>query len=265
MMMCLSVKAINGSIYFGGFTFSSDFPVSTGAFQGAMVTAKDGFVAKFSGEGVYEYVSFYGGDDSDEITSIDIENNKVYALGNSRSSDLTLYGVSVQNNNAGYEDNMILVMDTAMVPGFSSYFGGASNDLGRGIRAMPNNDVYVAGFTASDSIAFGSNIAQNARQGQTDGYIFKWNGVNGTFSDIANFESEEIDLFPNPARNQIILPSNVKLQGQMDIYDLAGRKVIEVNRLLSRQVEIGALANGEYLIKVANENKTYWGKFFKVN
>jgi hypothetical protein len=84
-----------GNLYVGGYTHSTDFPITPGAYQTANrdtapTTNAEGFVAKINAAGTaLVYSTYFGGGLSDFVQSIAVDaEGSVYILGSTRSLDL---------------------------------------------------------------------------------------------------------------------------------------------------------------------------------
>lgn len=77
---------------------------------------------------------------------------------------------------------------------------------------------------------------------------------------------EDLNIFPNPAINVVNIPMDVKGQAStVKIIDLNGATVIEMNRdaFEAATIDVGALTNGMYLVKVIGNDYVSTGRFVK--
>jgi hypothetical protein len=124
------------------------------------------------------------------------------------------------------------------------------------ITEMPVNiNTVVSGLTAPSGLRFNGN----------DLYIsdIDLNNISKyslpTLSTNELFAKEKIILFPNPASNFIQFSGIIKLEKYI-IYDNLGRKVIKGIISDDEKIDIKALTNGIYFLKLNNGNKI---KFIK--
>jgi len=88
-----------------------------------------------------------------------------------------------------------------------------------------------------------------------------WEGVVST-NDIS--DKETINLYPNPAKNELIInfSKNELSEAEVNIYDLTGkfvkREIIHVN---SAKINIGNLHNGIYILETLAGNERHCEKF----
>ncbi len=77
------------------------------------------------------------------------------------------------------------------------------------------------------------------------------------------FESDEISIYPNPVKDLLNL-SEINVGRNFQIVDL-NHKIIKQGLISSSTIEISALANGLYFIKIGNEGSIKHHRFIKSN
>jgi hypothetical protein len=148
--------------YVTGFTYTSDFPVTTLAYQTGNGGDRDLFVTKLalSGTGAPIYSTYLGGGRIDGGTSIALDGaDRVFVTGYTNSADFdTTTGAYDSSYNGGTCDDRpcydtfvarLNTSDTgpaALV--YSTYLGGSSDDFGQGIAAL-GGYAYMTGMTKS--------------------------------------------------------------------------------------------------------------------
>lgn len=157
-----------GEAVIAGYTASSDFPTTSGAFQPKFqggnghttYRPSDGFVTKLNaaGEGLV-YSTFLGGaTDREACTAVTVDaNGNATVTGGTKSTDF-LTRNPVQSSNAGGMDAYVTTLNasgSALL--FSTYLGGTGNDLGCGVALDTSGNIYMVGFTQS-LIGFASKI-----------------------------------------------------------------------------------------------------------
>ncbi len=98
----------DASVVVTGYTESTDFPLTAGAFAARERGLVDAFVARFSADGTLLWSSLLAGRDWDAAYSVasDTDGNIVVA-GGTASTDLPVTGNALQAANAGFEDAML--------------------------------------------------------------------------------------------------------------------------------------------------------------
>lgn len=155
-----TVKLDNAdNIYQGGWIDASNNIATLGAHQtsygGSM---SDGYLAKYSSLGSIIWATYYGGSDTDEISSItvDASNNVIIAGYTNSNSAIASSGAQQTAFGGGYNDCFIAKFTTSGTRVWGTYYGGNDEDglsqLGDGwchIACDANNNVYLAGTTRS--------------------------------------------------------------------------------------------------------------------
>lgn len=172
----------NGSAYVAGYTGSSNFPISPGAFQtqfnGAFL---DAFVTKLDPSGsTLEYSTYLGGSgeaDGDHVTGIAVDNDgNAYLAGYTDSQDFpSTSGAFQPTFGGGLYDSFVTKLNptgTGLV--YSTFFGGSADDFGLSLALDSLGNVYIAGNT--DSPDFPTvNALQTSFSGVADAFITQLN------------------------------------------------------------------------------------------
>jgi hypothetical protein len=155
----------SGNAYVAGDTFSTDFPVTPGAFQSACAGGQnrpctDGFVAKVAADGsALVYATYLGGTLDDHIAALAVDSSgNAYVTGNTTSNNFpTTPGSFISKCdlatlcNAAFANAFVTKLNatgTGLV--YSTYLGGSfSNDGGTAIAMDATGNAYVAGFTGA--------------------------------------------------------------------------------------------------------------------
>jgi hypothetical protein len=160
-----------GNIYVAGSTADAMW----GAYFGG---AHDGVVAKFGSDGAVQWSNPIGssGDDVAYAIALDGAGN-IYVAGYTTGS----FG----GTNAGGIDAWVAKYDQFMTRAWVRQFGGAGDEIARGVALDASGNVYVAGYTTD---AFGGAVYSG---GAHDGFLVKydnngallWTKVRGTAGD----------------------------------------------------------------------------------
>jgi Beta-propeller repeat len=154
-----------GNAYIAGQTYSTDFPITTGAFQTAC-TGKAGrgcykngeaFIAKLNPEGsALLYSTYLGGSGGDAASSIAIDRSgNAYITGQTFSSNFPVTSGAFQKNCKGKDpcgkgDVFVTKLDpsgSALI--YSTYLGGSGTDWAASIAIDKIGNAYVTGGTSS--------------------------------------------------------------------------------------------------------------------
>ncbi len=143
-----------GNAYIAGYTYSSNFPTTTGAYSGTLASGSsdDAFVTKINAGGTARLYSTYlggSGDDSGSDITVNSSGN-AFITGRTSSPDFPTSSGVYRRTNAGGQDVFVTELNptgTGLV--FSTYVGGSGNDAGTAIARDFTGAIYVTGSTQS--------------------------------------------------------------------------------------------------------------------
>ena len=191
----------SSNAYIVGATSSTDFPTN-GTLAANQPTSPAGntqgtaFVARIdttkSGSASLAYSTYLGGQTQDLGFGIALgPNNVAYVTGTTNSTNFPTMpaGAFQTTNNASGGTAFVTLIDTGVAGGaslkYSTYLGGASNDVGGGIRADGAGNAYVVGATGSIGFPITAGALQPSYPGgQSDGFVSKLNPAGGGASDL---------------------------------------------------------------------------------
>jgi hypothetical protein len=160
-----------GSIYITGRTDSPDFPSTI---QRMHAGRGDVFVTKLAPDGsAITYSTFVGGTQTDKGRAIAVDRRgNVFVTGNTQSDDFPVAGGAIQESLAGGGDAFVtrLSPDGRLIL-FSTFYGGAGDDLGADIKLSGRSDVFISGYTESIDFPVTEDALQDTPGGGQDGYI----------------------------------------------------------------------------------------------
>ncbi len=175
-----------GEAYELGNTGSANFPVTAGAYQttcASCSTYPDVFLTKLNSAGsALVYSTFIGGSGDDRAFGITLDSsNNAYLVGWTTSTDYpTTPGAFQTVNNGGISDAFVTEMNaagSALV--YSTYLGGAGQDVGFGIALDASNNTVVTGYTYSLDYPVTSGAFQTTTTANGAAWVTKIN-VGGT-------------------------------------------------------------------------------------
>jgi hypothetical protein len=172
-----------GNAHVTGFTRSTDFPTTLGAYQTVLNSDHGAYIAKFAPNGSYlAYSTYLAGSDGASADDIAIDfNGNAYVVGATQSDDFPVtpgaYDTihEVGSGNDGFA--------TKLNPGgsalvYSTYLGGGSS-AANGLALDDTGNVYVTG-TASFSLETTPDAFQKTYGGGGDSFLMKLNSVGST-------------------------------------------------------------------------------------
>ncbi len=154
--------AENGDVYIGGDTFSSDLPAINSPIGG-----KDVFLARFDSTGNFLGGRYLGGTGEDRNLYITLDNSgHLWVTGFTASTDFPTKN-PYQNSNPGYISAYVCKLSPGLQDiEYSTYLGGAGEDVADRIAVDSLGYIYVAGRTGS-----GDFPLKNAWQNQYAGGV----------------------------------------------------------------------------------------------
>jgi hypothetical protein len=147
-----------GNTYVVGLTYSSDFPVTPGAFQTTFGGTSDAFIAKLGAGGNLIWCTYLGGILDDWATGVALDaSGNVLVTGYTRSANFPLANPiqSVYNNGASDDyDAFVAKLDrNGATLLYSTFLGGDNNDGAAGIAVDRAGDATVA-VTTNSTVGF---------------------------------------------------------------------------------------------------------------
>ncbi len=195
----------SGDAYVTGYTLSTDFPTTVGAFQTTHAAdggLDDGFVTKLNPTGAaLVYSTYLGGSSDDFGFGIAVDSSgDVYVTGYTLSTAFpTTVGAFQMTNAGGYDGFVTKLNPTGAALVYSTYLGGSSDDFGRGIAVDAAGSAYVTGYTYSTAFpttvgAFQTTHA--ADSGRNDAFVTKLNptGAGLVYSTYLGGNSFDVGL-----------------------------------------------------------------------
>ena len=169
-----------GQSYICGYTSSTDFPTTAGAFDTSYNGgSSDAFVTKLNAGGTgLVYSTYLGGSGSDPAQDLALDDGRAYVTGSTDSTDFPTTDGAFDRTFTGQSDVFVTKLHTdGSVLSYSTYIGGTQHDSGLCI-AVEGGLAYVAGRTTVDG--FSNNFPTTAGaydttpNGFTGGY--SWDG-----------------------------------------------------------------------------------------
>jgi hypothetical protein len=167
----------SGNAYVTGYTTSTDYDVTPGAFQTTYGGGgADVFVTKLNATGTaLVYSTYIGGSDYDGGYAIAVDGSgNAYVTGRTFSTDYDVTPGAFQTTNGGLADVFVTKLNatgTALV--YSTYIGGNGLEEGRGITVDGSGNAYVTGRTFSTDYDVTPGAFQTTFGGGLDVFVTK--------------------------------------------------------------------------------------------
>jgi hypothetical protein len=171
--------------YVTGWTYSSDFPTTTGAFDTSFNGGNcgprpcpDAFVAMLNPVGTdLVYATFLGGSYSDYGHAITLDGaGSAYVTGYTRSSDFPTTPGAFDTSQGGWSDAFVAKLNsTGTGLAYATFLGGGGADYGNAIAVDGVGSAYVTGQTDSRNFPTTPDAFDTSRDGVTDAFVAKVN------------------------------------------------------------------------------------------
>lgn len=172
------------NIYLAGNTASTTGIATSGTHQQNRSGTSDGFLAKFSTNGLLEWGTYVGGTSVDVINGITTDTaGNIYVIGNTTSIDGISTTGTHQLNNAGGTDAFVIKFSPVGIREWGTYIGGAAYEEGTGIVADSFGSIYITGSTESTAGISTTNAHQPFNSGGINDMFFgKIDAQTGTMN-----------------------------------------------------------------------------------
>jgi hypothetical protein len=163
-----------GAAYVGGDTGSSNFPVTTGAFQTTFAGSLDVFVVKLNPTGAtLAYSTYIGGSSSDFGYGIAINSTgHAYVTGQTTSQNFPTVSSVKASDQSSFDAFVTKLTPDGAKAVYSTLAGGSSADIANGIAVDAQGSAYITGLTLSPNLL--TTIPGNALSGTQDAFFMKF-------------------------------------------------------------------------------------------
>lgn len=173
----------SGNVIIAGLTLSTNFPVTSGAFQTSKAKGRDAFIMKFNPSGGRLWGTYYGGKGDEYLTgSVVADESNIYVTSSTRSSNFPITTGSFQTAYSGgviSGDAFILKFSNSGNRIWATYYGGSYDDDATGVAIDGSSNVVITGHTQSLNFPTTNGAFQTSLSGYSDAYLVKLN-TNGT-------------------------------------------------------------------------------------
>ena len=216
------------NVYIAGSTVSTNFPVTSGAFQTSLKGSSDAFVTKVNTAGTsLVYSTYLGGSGVDQANGIAVTPAGIaYVTGFTESSDFPTHNpiqatLGLSNNNLcgtlPCADVFVTQLNAAgNTLTYSTYLGGNGPDFGQSIALDSTGDPYITGSTSSANFpAIAGSYSSSLTGTAGNAFIAKIDAANNTNISIVpyklNFGNETLSITSPLQQISIVNPSTAPL------------------------------------------------------
>ena len=165
----------SGNVYVAGYTYSSDFPTTIGAYDKDYNGVDDGFISKLSSDLSNLLASTYlGGKDRDRLNALALDQSgNVYVAGWTESSDFPTTDGAYDKDYNGYYDAFISKLNSDLNSLLASTYLGGEGDDWLALALDQSGNVYVAGWTWSSDFPTTTGAYDKDCNGGNDNFVSK--------------------------------------------------------------------------------------------
>src|SRR5437764_5126123 len=168
-----------GNAYATGFTASTNFPATPGAFDTTINATEDCFVSKLNSAGTaLVYSTFICGNTNTHGNAVAVDaGGNAYVAGVTQATNFPVVG-GVQTDQPGTDAFLAKLNPTGAALSYSTYIGGVSADAANGVVADSAGNAFVVGDTQSPDLL--TSLAppvffDNTLGGTQDAFVLKVN------------------------------------------------------------------------------------------
>ncbi len=248
---------VNGNVFITGYFHSDSINFGTTTLTNVDTNNNNTFfVTKYDASGNVIWAKSAGvANSAGEGISTDANKN-VFVAGSFADSSIT-FGTTILTN-AGHDDMFIVKYDDSGNVIWAKSAGGTNPDLATAISVSPGGNVYVTGYSTSDSINFGTTTLFGSG-------IFTAK-LGGTTSIEEDFINSEFKVYPNPTSGkfQLILNNSNSQASTIILYNILGEIVYKstttqlTNYPLT--IDLTMKPKGIYLVRMQQGDKIYQSK-----
>ena len=182
----------HGNAYVVGGTWSTNFPITSGAIQPSLADLRDSFLVKLDPTGTsLLYSTFLGGSGQDEAVAVQVDSadgveTSVHVTGFTTSADFPVTPGVLGPASHGDADGFLYKLDpSASLLAYSTYLGGSGADRPAGL-ALHSGRAVVVGATQSGDFPTTPGVVAESSQGGQDGFVAQV-ASDGSSLDFATY------------------------------------------------------------------------------
>jgi hypothetical protein len=160
----------DGLVHIGGHGTSNDLSGSTGTHQPMPAGGGDAFLATFTTEGQFVWLTWFGGAQEDGINGVAAKRGRVHVVGWTRSTSGIATSGAAQASFGGAEDALLASFRTDGTLIHATYQGGSNLERGNAI-AVEGQRIVTTGWTGSASGMSSGTVHQGFFGGTLDAYL----------------------------------------------------------------------------------------------
>jgi len=164
-------------LYIAGDTYSSNFPIRSGAYQSTKNGSNDAFVSQVTNDlTTISESTFLGGSSYDYGRAILKSGTSIIFAGNTQSNDFpTTAGAYDETHNGNTDGFLASLSEDLSILSAATYAGGTLSDVVFSLAKDSNDSFIIAGTTLSSNYPTVSSNYDETHNGNYDGFVSKFN------------------------------------------------------------------------------------------
>ncbi len=212
----------------------------------------DAFLVKFNSSGVRQWATYYGGSMGEVGFSCVADSaSNIYMVGETGSDSSIASSGSHQIVKGGPFDAFLVKFNNVGVRQWATYYGGSKGERGKSCSIDDSMNVYIAGWTNSNSSIASSGSHQTILGGSDDAFLVKFN-TNGLRQWATYYGGSGIDLGYGCNTDKY---NNVYLAGSTG-------SVSQIATLGSHQGTFGGGYDDAFFVKFKSSGTRQWGSYY---
>ncbi len=163
----------SGNVLVAGYTESTNFPFTAGAYRTNSAGRRDAFVAQLSASLSLAASTYLGGASNDAVNALAVsaDGAAVYVAGETVSTNFP-YSGGYTGLYRGAGDGFVARLDSGLATlAYSTFLGGTSTDAVNALALSPATNVYVAGYTYSSNFPTTAGAVRTNYAGRCDAFV----------------------------------------------------------------------------------------------
>jgi PKD repeat protein len=170
----------SANAYVTGYTYSSDFPTTLGAYNRTYCNSTDVFLFKLNPNGSsLVYSTYFGGNGSEWAEGITVDfygNSYITGMTSSYNFPITSGALDTSYNGGDFDVFLLKLNPNGSSLNYSTFIGGKDLDKAYGITIDSIGSIYIAGETNSSNFPISSSAFDSTYK-KWDGYVVKVNSI----------------------------------------------------------------------------------------
>ncbi|MBI3511564.1 MAG: T9SS type A sorting domain-containing protein [Bacteroidetes bacterium] len=251
-----------GNVFIAGYFSSDTLILGLDTLINSSMNINDMFIAKYSATGNLVWARSAGGIMTEMAYALTTDSvGNAFAGGVFSSSNL-IFGFDTLVYSGGVSDIFLAKYDTVGNVIWAKSVGGSMADFVTGAAKDQSENIYLAGWYDSPTLAFGSTTLTNIDNtgSSHDMFISKIDNLGVGINQI-NFSKENLNYAPNPSSGIFTIKAENNFSGTISITNILGEIIYQTQIQNSNsEIDLSSEPDGIYFVNVKNEKESFTQK-----